>query len=80
MKRLLVLIPTLAIWLPALADRAEYHDCLLHHFQGAKLDDVTGMIKTAFKESYLGPTKAQREDRAYLSIFSYGLPGKALDG
>ncbi len=65
MKRLLVLISTLAISLPALADRSGYHDCLLHHLQGAKLDNVTTLIKKACEENHLGSTRFAREDRAY---------------
>ncbi len=36
MKRLLLLIPTFAISLPALADRSEYHECLLQYLEGVE--------------------------------------------
>ena len=64
MKRMLVVVPALVISLPVLADRSEYHDCLLNHLQGAKLDAVTGLFKKACEENYLGPTKARGQARA----------------
>ena len=75
MKRLLFLIPTLAISLPSLADRSEYHDCLLHHLQGAKLDAVTRLMKKACEENYLGPAKARGEARAYNDCLQKYLEG-----
>ena len=65
MKRLLGVVPGLVMSLPALADRSDYHDCLLHNLQRTKLDEVTVVVKKACRENYLGPTTAQGEVRAY---------------